>query len=294
MALISFKEMLGRAKRGNYAVGYFEAWDQVSMEAILAAAEESRSPVIVGFGVSAVNQDWFNEGGLEYLAAIGRTAVGKSRIPLCFILNEISTMGQMRKGSKQGFNVVMMNSSGLSFRENLQITRKVVKIARPLGIGVEAELGTLPFGNKKDSDFVLTDPGEAEIFVNETGIDALAVSIGNVHVAGSNRIEIDLIRLERIHYLVDVPLVIHGGTGFPAGKIQDAIDLGVVKFNVGTILKRIYFEELRKKMFDLPERVNIQKIIGSRKKEDIFSHAKEKIKKIVKNYLVRYGSVDRA
>lgn len=289
MPLISFKQMLDAALKGKYAVGYFEAWNEDSIEAILAAGEETDSPIIIGFGSMTLNQEWFAEWGLECFSAIGKVAVAKSKVPVCFILNEVRTVEQCLRGIELGFNVVMLDSSDLSFEENIKITRELVRAAHAKNVAVEAELGHLPESGK-DDEGVLTDPYEAEKFIRETKVDALAVSVGNVHLLTGDEAEIDLALLKNIREKTNVPLVIHGGSGFPSSLVKKCIELGVAKFNVGTIIKKEYYLAIKSSVEEQTGKIDAQKIVGSREKTDFTFEAKSRVKQKVKEMLALYGS----
>ena len=273
----------------KYAVGYFEAWNQDSLEAILSAGEETNSPIIIGFGSMTVNQDWFNECGLEYFAAIGQIAVAKSKIPVCFILNEARTYEQCIRGIKLGFNVIMLDSSHLPFKDNLEITKKLVRVAHANKAAVEAELGHLPEAGK-DSLALLTNPEEAKEFVQATKVDALSVSIGSVHFAPVEEVNINLSLLKKIKENTQIPLVIHGGSGFPPGSVKKCINLGVAKFNVGTILKKEYYMGVRSSMREKIDNSKVQRIVGSREKSDFTYEGKKRLKEKVKELLRLYNS----
>ena len=281
MPLCPMREILEDALNGRYAVGYFEPWDQYSMEAVIEAAETMNAPVIIGCGGIMMDQDWFNGGGMEALACVGKTLARRSRVPTALLLNEVSTLQQIEQGLKYGFNAVMLDTSHLSFEENVRLTKKVVEAAHKVNVDVEAELGHLPLGSGESEDVQpsLTDPQQAAEFVELTGVDALAVSIGNVHVLLEGKSEnLDFNRLEEIHRLVKVPLVIHGSTGFPDEAISRAIELGVAKFNVGTVLKRAYWIGLKEALAKTPDDANPQYVIGSRKENDILVQGRERMR----------------
>jgi ketose-bisphosphate aldolase len=293
MPLVSFEEMLDAALKGRYAVGYFEAWNEDSLWAILSAAEETNSPIVIGFGSMTVNQGWFDAWGLECYAAIGRVAVAKSKVPVCFILNEAQTYEQCLRGIELGLNVVMLDSAELPFDENVKITRKLVEVAHEKGIGVEAELGHLREAGKEAAG-VPTDPEEARAFVQATGVDALAVSIGNVHCAAGGEAEIDLGLLQGLRQRTRVPLVIHGGSGFPPGLVKRCIELGVAKFNVGTILKQEFYYGIQSRVRDELDGPRVQRVVGSREQHDFTTEAKTRVRGKVKEFLKLYGSVGKS
>jgi fructose-bisphosphate aldolase class II len=297
MPLIPMQDLLDDALREAYAVGYFEAWDQYSLEAVLEAAEEAMSPVILGFGGVMMDQGWFDGGGLKRLAALGRAASEDSRVPVSFLLNEVETFDQVMLGIDLGFSAVMLDTSGLSLDDNIAAVRRVTDAAHARGVAVEGECGSLPDASGRMDDAStpsMTDPDEAARYVAESGVDALSVSIGNVHILTQGHSNVDFERLAKIHGRVSVPLVIHGGTGFPDEAVPRAIKLGVAKFNVGTILKQLYIEEVRRAASALPDGFDVQETVGSRKPSDIFEQAKDRVKDETKRRMSVYGSVGRA
>ncbi len=278
--LIPFKVLLKEAQAGGYAVGYFEAWDVYSLEAVLEAAEAENSPVILGFGGVMMEPGWLDAGGLERLAALGLATAQMARVPVSFILNEVQTLAQIIRGIRAGFNAVMLDSCHRPYAEHVRLTRQVVELAHASGLGVEAEVGQLPdaSGEMGDATGQLTDPTQAAAFAHQTGIDALAVSVGNVHILTRGQATIDWERLAAIHQTVPLPLVIHGGTGFPESGLAQAISLGVAKFNIGTILKQTFLIGLTEAIQTLPAPVSYQQVMGSRKQTDVLQQAKERMK----------------
>ncbi|MHB9131647.1 MAG: class II fructose-bisphosphate aldolase [Armatimonadota bacterium] len=297
MPLIPMRDMLRSALAGGYAVGYFEAWDQYSLEAVLDAAEELRGPVILGVGGSMMHQQWFTDGGLQRLAALCRATAETAIVPVSLILNEVLAFEHITRGLDWGFNAVMLDTSELPFEENVAVTRRVVAAAHTLGVDVEAEMDRLPDASGMMGDpqaSPLTDPATAARFVEETGIDALSVSIGNVHILTDGEAQIDFEHLARIRQAVDIPLVVHGGTGFPDSAIPRAIALGVAKFNIGTILKQRYLDGVCEAIAQLPAKPNAQESVGSRKTGDVFQAGKEYIKAEVMRRMTLYGSAGKA
>ncbi|MHB9035487.1 MAG: class II fructose-bisphosphate aldolase [Armatimonadota bacterium] len=297
MSIVPMRDMLADALRRSYAVGYFEAWDQYSLEAVLEAAQESKSPVILGFGGVMMNQQWFGSGGLAELAAMGRVVAESAKVPVAYLLNEVLSFDHIEKGLKAGFNTVMLDTSHLPFEENITQTRKVVEAASKFGANVEGECDPLPdasgtmgehAGSKK------TDPEDALRFVTETGVCALSIAIGNEHIQTEGKSAIDFELLERLQKTVPVPLVIHGGTGFPDDCVQRAIELGVAKFNVGSIMKKLYLESVRDSMLSLPDRPDFQELVGSHKPADVLEVAKNVVKNEVKRRIIVYKSAEKA
>ena len=166
------REILRDALKGKYAVGYFEPWDQYSMEAVIQAAENMSSPVIVGCGGIMMDKDWFERGGMEVLAGIGRVLADRSKVPTALLLNEVNTFDEIERGLAYGFNAVMLDTSHLPFEENVRMTQRVVAAAHAVDVDVEAELGHLPlgFGEEGREKSFQTDPEKATEFVERTNV----------------------------------------------------------------------------------------------------------------------------
>jgi ketose-bisphosphate aldolase len=294
LSLQKLSKLLKTAQESKYAVGYFEAWDLYSFEAVLEAAEEENAPVVLGFGGTMMEQNWLQRFGIVPLGAYGRVMAENAKVPAAFILNEVLDLKHIELGTTVGFNTVMLDSCHLPFEENVAITQKVVALAKPHNIEVQAEFGRLP-NHGETLQGVLTDPEKAADFVKQTKVDFLAVSIGNVHLQTSGESAIDIERLKKIREAVDVPLVIHGGTGFPREKVEAAIQCGVSLFHFGTLMKKAFFEATKTTLDSINwGKVNYQAIVGSRKETDILHLAKQEIKKIVKKYMNIYGCSGRA
>ncbi len=293
MSLFPFREMLEIALKNNFAVGYFEAWNEESIEAVVRAGEEMSSPLIIGFGGALVNQDWLTKWGLSFYAAVGRVTAEKAAVPVAFILNEVKSLELGLRGIALGFNVVMIHTSHLPYGENAALNKKLAKAAHARQVGVEGELGYLPMVGVEDESS-LTDPDEAGKFVRETGIDALSVSIGNVHLLTDGDAQIDMGLLERIRDAARIPIVIHGGTGFPPELVSKAIDLGVAKFNIGTILKKVYYEGVKSEIAKIGDKADMQRVVGSREKEDYTTEGKRRLKDKVIELIHLYKSDGKA
>ncbi len=292
MPAVPFADLLAGARERGYAVGYFEAWDSYSIEAVLEAAELERSPVILGFGCLLLDQAWLDRGGIELFGAIGRIVAGRATVPVSLLLNEAHTVEHAVRGIETGFNAVMLATS------EPEPIATLARIAHQRGVAVEGELGELPDGNPAgeidDSHASRTDPELAAAFVRETRVDALAVSIGNVHTLESAVAEIDLDLLAAIQGAVEVPLVIHGGTAFPAPAVPAAIERGVAKFNVGTTLKRSFLEGLSSEIASLPEGASPHDLVGSHRASDLLEAAKPRLVENVRSLMRLYGSAGRA
>lgn len=297
MPLVPMRELLHHALAHRYAVGYFETWDQYSLEAVLDAAEAMRAPVILGFGGVMMEQAWFGDRGLRGLAAMGRAMAESARVPVAYLLNEVESFEHIETGLAMGFNAVMLDTCKLSLKANIAATRRVTAAAHAQDADVEGELDALPDASGVIGDphaNSRTDPARAARYVAETGIDALSVAIGNVHILTDGEAQIDLAHLARLHDAVRVPFVVHGGTGFPSVAIPAAIELGVAKFNVGTVLKQRYLDGVRDALAALPGKPDIQTVVGSRKASDVFAHGKARMQADVQERMALYGSAGRA
>ncbi len=293
--LVPLQELLGHARRNEYAVGYFEAWDSYSVEAVAEAAARESSPVILGFGCLMVDRAWLDQGGIDLLGNLGRLVAEQCPIPVSLLLNEAQTLEQAEHGLRAGFNAIMLDTSTWPRDEAVAAVSRFTKLAHAAGVAVEAELGHLPDATASGIDAStasLTDPDEAAAFVEQTGVDCLAVSIGNIHRLTDSDAPVDMERLSRIHERIDVPFVIHGGTGFPLREVRRAITLGVAKFNVGTTLKRAFLDGILTRVgHDI---VDVHAALGSHKEADILVAGKEPMCLRVQQLMDAYGSSGRA
>ncbi len=246
MPLEPIDRMMQRCREGGYAVGYFESWNLESLQGVLDAAEQTRSPVIVGF-----NGEFLSHAGrlaaerLALYAAMGRAAAESSSVPCGLIFNECPDDQWVMDAARAGFNLVMPADPQASFDDYLGRTKSIVAFCRPRQVAVEAELGELPCGVSGHAGGELTDPALAQRFVRETSVDLLAVSVGNVHIQLSGEQDLNLAHLAAIRDRVPVPLVLHGGTGITARSLKEAIRIGVAKVNYGTYLKQAYLGAVR-------------------------------------------------
>ena len=291
MGIVGMDEILACAIQGGYAVGYFEAWDQYSLEGTLEAAEALNSPAILGVGGAITSQSWLDHRGIEQQITLARCLAERAVVPTAVLLNEVESFSHIVRGLYAGCNAVMLHTSHLHYRENVALTLKVVEVAHSVGAIVEAELGQLADAGDSVETAISTDPDEAARFVESTGVDALAVSIGNVHTLADGEAEgVDLDLLARIRDVVAVPLVLHGGTGFPRTAVQRAIECGVAKINVGTALKRAFLEGVAEALADVPEGVGVQRLVGTREEFDILARGKSKTKAEAMRLITLYGS----
>jgi fructose-bisphosphate aldolase class II len=239
MTIFNLKDVFEKAKNHDYAIGAFNIHNLEFVEGVMRAAEEMSSPVIIA--IATISIDY---AGLEPLAAITKDYAERSHIPTVVHLDHGDDIELVRQSIKLGFSSVMYDGSKYPIDENIKRTREIVKIAHAEDISVEGEIGVvggfegLAGGDVSPEQLqqLYTRPEEARRFVEETGVDALAVAVGTVHAMPIQNAAIDFQRLKEIHEAVDVPLVFHGCTGLKNEDYHKAIALGVKKFNVGTRL----------------------------------------------------------
>jgi ketose-bisphosphate aldolase len=240
--------MMHRARGAGYAVGYYESWNLESFQGVIDAAEQTRSPVIIGFnGAFLSGRDRLARERLTWYGARGKAAAESASVPCGLIFNECPDDCWVQRAVTSGFNLVMPADPEAPLAEYAERVSALTGYAHENGVAVEAEVGELPCGTLDDlqAEGSLTDPGVASDFVAATGVDLLAVSVGNVHIKLDGSQGLDLRRLEKIRDRVPVPLVLHGGTGIGADSLREAIALGVTKVNYGTCLKQAYLEAVR-------------------------------------------------
>jgi fructose/tagatose bisphosphate aldolase len=299
VALVALSELLSEARAGGYAVGYFEAWDLYSLEAVAEAAAAERSPVVLGFGGMMMDQGWLDRFGVEPLGACGRIVAERLNTPAALLLNEVWEWDHAVRGVASGFNTVMLNTCELPFARNLELTARLVEFAHPQGVEVQAELGRLPnFGEDQPGE--LTDPDQACDFVAATGVDCLAVSVGNMHLRTDGAADLDFDRLRAIREQVDVPLAIHGGSGLSDQAIGDLVRDGAALFHVGTVMKKRTWEATAAFVADAARPTDVgqppdyQVLVGSRKPGDFLLPGRAAVTETVRALMRLYGSSGKA
>jgi tagatose 1,6-diphosphate aldolase GatY/KbaY len=237
-----FGRVLGLAWEAGRAVGAFTCYDLLGFEAVIRAAESRRAPVIVLVSPTSFGA----EGGERLVRAFAAAAAGSS-VEVLVQLDHARDERLIERAADCGVDAVMADGSKLSFAENLAFTRAVAGSMRPRGVGVEAELGRVE-GHEDEAGETLsgamTEPGEADELVRESGVDCLAVAVGNVHGHYSGTPELDWARLEEIRGRIPTSLSLHGASGLPEADLERAVALRVAKFNVNTELRAAYFRHL--------------------------------------------------
>ena len=252
------KEMLVEACKNRYAIGAFNIYNLEGATAVIRSAEELKSPVILQLLPTAVML-----GGsplVKLCLELGR----KASVDVAVHLDHCSSMEIHKFAIESGVSSVMADGAGMEFDDNVKFTSSIVQMARQNGAAVEGELGKLSGeedGLKVDErEAKMTSPAEAALFIEKTGVDALAVCIGNVHGRYKNPPRLDFARLLGIAKVTDIPLVLHGTSGLPDEMIKEAIGLGVCKFNVNTEVRNEYLRTM-KEAFEQEEKVELVDIM---------------------------------
>jgi ketose-bisphosphate aldolase len=242
--LVALKEMLTDARAGRYAVPAFNGTEDVMVRTILETAEAHRAPVIM------MCLDMHLQGnGWVYLAGLIKLAAEHHSIPIALHLDHAYDPELIAAAVDNGFTSVMIDGSKLPFEENVQVTRSIVQIAHPKGVSVEGELGHVGGMDLQDvecAESVLTRPDEVSRFVEQTDVDALAVSIGTAHGVYRSLPTLNIDRLRELNAVSAVPRVLHGGSGTPDDQIREAVRNGICKINVFADQRLAMFRGLRK------------------------------------------------
>jgi fructose/tagatose bisphosphate aldolase len=294
------------ARRGGYAVGYFESWNLESLAAVAEAAEARRSPVVLGFsGIYLPQPGRVVQDRLSWYYQLGRSVCDGLRVPACLLFNESSDRGWVEEAIDLGFDLVMFSDEALAPQEQVREVAEVVRRAHARGLAVEGELSPLPgagtgvdvpagSGDEPAGD----DPEGAARFVAETGVDALAVNIGQAHLHGRRLLSLDHERLRRLRDAVGVPLVLHGASSVAPGEIPAAIRAGIRKINVGSVLKRVFFAALVEAGTKAWDRetgdYNPYEVVGSGTSGDVLAAARLAMRAKVEELIELFGSAGRA
>ena len=235
MPLVTTKQMLLDAQAGNYAVGAFNVENMEMVMAVMEAAEELKSPVIMQTTPSTVKY-----AGLDFFLANVKAAAERASVPVAMHLDHGSSFELAMQAYRTGYTSIMIDGSHGSFEENVAVSKAVADACAPSGIPVEAELGKV--GGKEDDldggdDNPYTDPAQAVEFVKQTGVTSLAVAIGTAHGVYKGEPKLDLDRLSEIRKVVDIPLVLHGTSGVPDATVTECVNRGICKVNYATDLR---------------------------------------------------------
>jgi len=304
--LVTNKDLMVPARKNGYAIGAFNVQNLESMSAIAEAATEEKSPAIMQITPSVIKY-----AGLAYISSLVKTAAELAPVPIAIHLDHGDSFETAVKCIDAGFSSVMIDGSFLSFDENVAVTKRVVNVAHPKGVSVEAELGKLAGVEERsvaEKDAILTDPEAAVEFVEKTGVDTLAVAIGTSHGAYKFKSEakLDLERLKTISEKIGIPLVLHGASsvpqwivekankygaelsgakGIPEDQYRKAIPLGIAKINIDTDLRLAFTATVREALTNSPKNFDPRKILGP---------ARDAMKEVAKGKMRLFGSSGKA
>lgn len=281
--LVTGSELLLDAQKRGYAVGAFNVNNMEIIQAIIEAAEETNSPVIL-----QASQGGIKYAGVEYIAALGKLAAEKASVPVALHLDHGTDFDQVMLCVRHGFSSVMIDASKFPLDENIAFTKKVIEVAHAVGVTVEAELGKI--GGTEDhitvdeKDATFTDPMEAKKFVDETNVDYLAVAVGTAHGVYKGEPKLDFDRIKAIREVIDAPIVLHGSSGVPYDALKKAISLGVCKINIDTDIRIAFANAVKDFVKENPDEIDPRKLLGP---------AREAMKQTIKEKMEVFGSVGK-
>ena len=257
MPLVTTKQMLLDAQKGNYAVGAFNVENMEMVQAVVAAAEELKSPVIMQTTPSTIKY-----ASPEMFYANVAAAAKDASVPVVMHLDHGSSFELAMQAYRTGYTSIMIDGSHGSFEENIAVSKAVADACTPSGIPVEAELGKV--GGKEDDldggdDNPYTDPDQAVEFVKRTGITSLAVAIGTAHGVYKGEPKLDLDRLSEIREVVDIPLVLHGTSGVPDETVTECVNRGICKVNYATDLRIAFTKGVSEVFSENPDVIDPKK-----------------------------------
>lgn len=283
--LLNMKELLKVAQKEKFAVGAYNIGSAELLKVALEECEVNNAPIILA--IHPTELEYLTDEFIEYV----KERAMKSSVPAVIHLDHGGTKEQILRAIRCGFTSVMIDASHCSFEENIKITKEIVEIAKPLNISVEAELGTI--GNLGESheggaaEIIYTDPQKAKELVERTGIDTLAVAIGTSHGLYPKWMtpKLNLELLKEIKSLVNIPLVLHGGSANPDVEISESVKLGICKVNISSDIKSVFFKQVRETLKENEKAME---------PHEIFSKAIIEAKKIVKHKLELFNCIDKA
>ncbi|MDO5300916.1 MAG: class II fructose-1,6-bisphosphate aldolase [Tissierellia bacterium] len=282
--LVTGKEILAHADEHGYAVGAFNINNMEIIQAIAKAAEDLQAPVILQASQGAIKY-----AGIDYVAALGKLVAERTAVPIALHLDHGTDFEEIIKCIRYGFSSVMIDASKYPLEENIARTKDIVRIAHSVGVSVEAELGKIGGTEDQvhvsDAEVTYTDPEEARIFVEETGIDSLAIAVGTAHGIYKGEPKVDLDRIAEIDAAVSVPLVLHGSSGVPYDTLRNAVARGIRKINIDTDIRATFARTVGAFTKEHPEEIDPRKILGP---------AREAMSETVKEKIQVFGSNGKA
>lgn len=303
MSRISAKELMKHALENKYAVGYFESWDLQSTLAMVRAAENVKSPIMIGVCGTYIGESKrkYKESLSVYYAMLSQIAK-EAKVPVSLLLNEADDEEMVIKAAEMGFDMVMFApvfaSDALPLKELTEIQKRIVQKAHTSGAAVEGEVGELPLFNSATGELHEgedTDPEVCFNFVKETGIDTVAVAVGNCHLKENGKVTINYEALKTLAEKIDIPLVLHGGTSISHEDLSKAAGMGVAKVNFGTGMKRIAVNTMKAYYADNDvEKMDPNDILGRGAKKDIIVAEQEAVIKYVEDTIRALNGENKA
>jgi ketose-bisphosphate aldolase len=282
------KEILTKAKEEGYAVGAFNTFNLETTHAIIRAAREMRSPVVVQITEKTMEY----AGGRAIFHLVKNIAEFYApEIPVGIHLDHGHSFEAIRRAVNIGFTSVMYDGSRKKYEDNLVVTKEVVDFCHEKEVRVQAELGCVPYLGEveiTDAEWTkyMTDPGEAEDFVKKTGVDALAVAIGNAHNFFKEKKQPDYDRLEMISKNLNIPLVLHGASDWENGKVVEVIKRGITCFNVDTAIRLAFVNSLASNVMKQgPMNLDAREFLGE---------ARDSVEGVIKDKIKMFGSDGKA
>ncbi|HAK1606391.1 TPA: ketose-bisphosphate aldolase, partial [Listeria monocytogenes] len=262
-------------KEHQFAVPAFNICSFDMLKAIMEEVEANNAPVIL-----EIHPDEIEYLGDNFVATVREYAY-RSKVPVVIHMDHGGTIKDVMRAIRNGYTSVMIDASRASYEENVALTTQVVELAHKVGVSVEAELGTI--GNNGSAEggadtIIYTDPDQAEDFVSRTGIDTLAVAIGTAHglYPKDKKPELNMPLLKELNKRLDIPFVLHGGSGNPDKEVRESVQYGVRKVNLSSDLKSVFFEEVRRVLVDNP---------AMYEPNQVYPSANEKVKDVVRHKL---------
>ena len=259
MTLVRLDEVLQEAAAAGRGVGAFNVVQVEHAEALVAAAETTRLPVVLQISENAARY----HGALAPIALATKAIAERAEVPCVLHLDHAVSESLVDEAVELGFTSVMFDGSALDDASNRERTRAVVRRCHAAGVCVEAELGEIGGKDGVHAPGVRTDPAEAARFVADTGVDALAVAVGSSHAMTSRTAQIDLALVAAIHATVPVPLVLHGSSGVPDGDLVGAVEAGMTKINIATHLNTVFTTAVREYLGADPAVVDTRRYLGA-------------------------------
>lgn len=240
--LVNLKEILKYAEDNKCAIGMFNATGLDSIKAIIEAAEELNTPVILAH---AEVHNIYND--ISLIGPIMLDVAKRAKVKVCVHLDHGTSLEMIKKAIEIGFTSIMIDASSLEFKDNIKLTKKVVSMCHPLNISVEGEIGRIKsLDDTSDNEYYYTKASEAEIFVKETGVDALAIAFGTQHGFYKETPELKIDVIKNVKKVVNIPLVMHGGSGLSKEQFKKCIDAGIRKINYYSYMSKAGYDAAKK------------------------------------------------